>query len=73
MAELEKKKHIDLENKTLTHKKYGAKMKVLEMGVEETCGKSDDFYVYCKLKGKLGDVTETLEYVLRNYGMIPPL
>ena len=70
LAELEKEKHINLENKTLVHKKYNAKMKVIEVGIEEVCGKSNDFYVYCKLKGKLGNVTETLEYVLKNYGVV---
>jgi hypothetical protein len=70
LAELEKEKHVDLENKILMHKKYNAKMKVIEVGIEETCTKSNDFYVYCKLKGKLGNVTETLEYVLKNYGIV---
>jgi hypothetical protein len=70
LAELEKERHTNLENKMLMHKKYDAKMKVVEIGIEETCTKSNDFYVYCKLKGKLGDVTETLDYVLKNYGVV---
>jgi len=66
-AEKEKEKHASLQDMTIMHKKYNAKMKVVEMGVEETCAKSNDFYVYCKLKGKLGNVTESLDYVLKNY------
>jgi hypothetical protein len=42
-------------------------MKLVEMGVEQTCSKGNNFYVYCKLKGRLGNVTESLEYVLKNY------
>ncbi|HXB39132.1 MAG TPA: hypothetical protein VNZ49_01240, partial [Bacteroidia bacterium] len=57
LAELEKERHVDLLNATLIHKKYNAKMKIVDIGVEETYAKSNDFYVYCKLKGKLGNVT----------------
>jgi len=66
-AEEEKTKHANLKNKVLIHKTYKKKMQVIELGVGETAPKSNDFYVYCKLKGNLGDVTETLEYVLKHY------
>jgi hypothetical protein len=67
LAEEEQSKHANLRGKVLEHKKYKAKMQVVDIGVEETPHKSNDYYVYCKLKGKLGDVTETLDYVLKNY------
>ena len=71
-AKIEKEKHAGLINKVLIHKKYHARMKMVDMGVAETCSTGKDFYVYCKLKGKLGDVTETLDYVLKNYSVNTP-
>jgi len=67
MAEYEKEKHAGLQGKIFVHKKYNAEMKVVEIGIAETCSKTNDFFVYCRLEGKLGKVTETLEYVLNNY------
>lgn len=66
-AESEKEKYNKLLNTTLVHTKYNARMKLVEMGVEQTCSKGNNFHVYCKLKGKLGNVTESLDYVLKNY------
>jgi len=67
LAGQEKAKHANLQNKILIHKERREKMQVVEIGVGETSKASDDFYVYCKLKGREGDVTETLDYVLANY------
>lgn len=72
-AEIEKEKYTSLQDKVVVHKKYNARMKIVDMGVAETCSMSKDFYVYCKLKGKLGDVTETLDYVLKNYSVHSPV
>ena len=66
-AEKEKEKYMNLQSKTLVHKKYNAKMKVIEIGIEKRHPNSNDFFIYCKLKGKLGNVMETIEYVLSNY------
>ena len=69
-AEAEKIKHSNLQDKVLTHKKYNAKMQVVEIGVNEISPNSDSYYVYCKLKGCLGEnVIETLDYVLKNYSV----
>lgn len=66
-AEQEKIRHANLLKKVIVHKIYGKKMQVVEMGIAQTNPKSQDFYVYCKLKGDLGEVEETLDYVLANY------
>lgn len=69
VAEEEKKKHVNLLRKVLTHKKYHKKMQVVGMEIHETSPKSNLFFVSCKLKGELGEVEETLEYVLTNYSI----
>jgi len=66
-AKEEKIKYANLQNKILIHKKYNTRMQIIDIGIEETCSKKNNFYVFCKLNGELGTVTETLEYVLENY------
>ena len=67
LAEQEKAKHTNLVNKLLIHKNHNAKMLVMEIGINAKFPGGDSYFVYCKLRGKSGDVTETLEYVLANY------
>jgi len=66
-AEQEKIKYANLINKVIVHKTFSKKMQVIKVGVGETSPKSENFYVYCELKGDLGHVTETIDYVLTNY------
>jgi hypothetical protein len=66
-AEQERIKYANLENKIVVHKTSGKKMQVIRVGIGETTPKSNNFYLYCELKGDLGHITETIEYVLANY------
>ena len=69
-AESEKTVHSNLINKVLIHNTYKQKMQVVEIGILEISIHSDSYYVYCRLKGKLGDdVVETLDYVLKHYSV----
>jgi hypothetical protein len=66
-AEQERIKYANLENRILVHKKLNKRMQVVKVGIGETFPKSNLFYLYCELKGELGNVVETIEYVLVNY------
>lgn len=68
-AEQEKMRHANLLKKVIVHKSYGKKMQVVEMGIAPANPRSQDFYVYCKLKGDLGEVLESLDYVMSNYAV----
>jgi mannose-6-phosphate isomerase-like protein (cupin superfamily) len=69
-AEQEMLKYAHLKNKELVHSTYKIKMKVNEMGIAETSKGSRNFYVFFELSGKLGHVTETLDYILLNYSLV---
>ncbi len=66
-AETEIIKYEHLKNKELIHNTYKMRVKVVEIGIAETTVGSRNFDVYFKLNGKVGKITETLEYVLANY------
>lgn len=66
-AEKEVAKYLFWNNKKLFHREYRKRMTVLEIGVAETSPDSGEFFVYCRLEGDLGEVTETIEYVSNNY------
>jgi mannose-6-phosphate isomerase-like protein (cupin superfamily) len=63
-------KYAHLKNKELIHNTYKIKMKINEMGIAETTKGSGNFYVFFELSGKLGHITETLDYILLNYSLV---
>ena len=66
-AEQERIRYANLENKIVVHKTSNKKMQVIKIGIGETTPKSNNFYLYCELRGDLGHITETIEHVLKNY------
>lgn len=68
-AEKEKSKYANLVGKILVHKEYQKKMHVLELGVEQKAPGTAKHYIYCRMKGELGEVVEPIEYVLKHYAV----
>ncbi len=65
-AEAQLNSHLILKDKFLMHKSYQEKMQLIEMGVTRT-QKSNACYIYCKLKGRYGQVIKSLDYILEYY------
>lgn len=68
-AEKEAARYSRWNNLKLVHRQYRKSMKVVDIGVAEISPGSPEFFVYCRLEGDLGEVTETIDYVANNYVM----
>ena len=66
-AEKIKVQYINLKGKVLTHKKDKSKIQIIDIGYGETMPKSEDYYVYCSVRGQDGELNMTLETVLKDY------
>ncbi len=66
-AESEITKHESLLGLELHHRVYNKKMMITQFTACETYFGSGNYFVSCELKGQLGEIIETLEYVMKNY------
>ena len=70
-AEKTKVQYINLKSKVLTHKKDKSKIQIIDIGYGETMPKSEDYYVYCSVRGRDGESNMTIETVLKDYTAKP--
>lgn len=67
VAEDEKIRHANLQDKVLVHKKFKKRMQVLDLRVNEIIPASGIYKVICRMRGELGEIDEPLDEVLKNY------